>query len=402
MQLPKLSKNIAGSVKLPASKSISNRVLLIRALSYSFLPIENLSQAEDTLLLDKALNSNTNRFYTGDGGTTFRFLTAFLSKIVGEWHIDCSEQMKKRPVKILVDALNELGAQITYTEQEGYPPLHILGSNLDKREVTISGNVSSQYITALLLIAPTLVNGLEMTIEGKVTSRPYIEMTLNLIKYFGIESSFEGNKISITPQDYQFKPFTIESDWSGASYFYELLSFADAGELYLEGLCEKSLQGDAKQVQLWEQLGIHTIYEERGVRLTKKNNELKSFTFDFSDMPDLAQTFAVTCCMKGIPFTFSGLETLKIKETNRIEALITELGKLGYELTEPKEGSLAWNDNKKEVQNSVSISTYGDHRMAMAFAPIAMLHSIEIKNIEVVKKSFPNFWEEIGKFALLV
>lgn len=402
MQLPKLSKNIAGSVKLPASKSISNRVLLIRALSYSFLPIENLSQAEDTLLLDKALNSNTNRFYTGDGGTTFRFLTAFLSKIVGEWHIDCSEQMKKRPVKILVDALNELGAQITYTEQEGYPPLHILGSNLDKREVTISGNVSSQYITALLLIAPTLVNGLEMTIEGKVTSRPYIEMTLNLIKYFGIESSFEGNKINITPQDYQFKPFTIESDWSGASYFYELLSFADAGELYLEGLCEKSLQGDAKQVELWEQLGIHTIYEERGVRLTKKNNELKSFTFDFSDMPDLAQTFAVTCCMKGIPFTFSGLETLKIKETNRIEALITELGKLGYELTEPKEGSLAWNDNKKEVQNSVSISTYGDHRMAMAFAPIAMLHSIEIKNIEVVKKSFPNFWEEIGKFALLV
>ncbi|PVX49923.1 3-phosphoshikimate 1-carboxyvinyltransferase [Balneicella halophila] len=395
----KLSKNVAGSVKLPASKSISNRVLLIRALSYSFLPIHNLSEAEDTLLLDKALNSNTNRFYTGDGGTTFRFITAFLSKIVGEWYIDCSERMKERPVKVLVDALNELGAQITYTEKEGYPPLHILGSNLNKSKLSIDGSISSQYITALLLIAPSLVNGLELKIKGNIASRPYMEMTLKLMEEFGVKTSFVDNKISIAPQDYQFKPFTVEADWSGASYFYELLSLSEKGELFLVGLTRNSLQGDAQQVELWKQLGIQTSYEETGVRLTKVPRTIEKLHFDFSDMPDLVQTFAVVCCFKNIPFQFTGVETLKIKETNRIKALIQELKKFGYLLTEQKEGTLSWYGKRKGIdEKMVSIKTYGDHRMAMAFAPVAIIHSIEIKNPEVVKKSFPDFWQELRKF----
>ncbi len=390
-----MKTKLSGNINLPASKSISNRVLLIRALAYSFQSIENLSEAEDTVLLEKALNSNTNRFYTGDGGTTFRFLLAFLSKIVGEWHIDCSEQMKKRPIKILVDALNALGGQITYTEKEGYPPVRVLGSNLHKHQLKMSGSVSSQYITALLLIAPTLPNGLELELEGKIVSKPYITMTLELLKTFGLASVFKGNTIKIAPQDYKMQPFCVESDWSGASYFYEALCLADEGELFLQGLQQNSLQGDAKQVALWEKLGVHTTFEKCGVRITKKPCELNELTFDFTDMPDLAQTFSVTCCMRGIPFVFSGLETLKIKETNRITALITELGKLGFNLYEPKEGSLAWDGKRTEISKEVvEIATYNDHRMAMAFAPITLRENIVIEDPEVVKKSFPKFWEE--------
>ncbi len=393
-----MNKKLSSNINLPASKSISNRILLIRALAYSFQPIENLSEAEDTVLLEKALNSNTNRFYTGDGGTTFRFLLAFLSKIMGEWHIDCSEQMKKRPIKILVDALNALGGQITYTEKEGYPPVRVLGSNLHKHQLKMSGSVSSQYITALLLIAPTLPNGLELELEGKIVSKPYIIMTLELLKTFGVASVFEGNAIKIAPQDYRMQPFCVESDWSGASYFYEALCLADEGELFLQGLQQNSLQGDAKQVALWEKLGIHTTFEKGGVRITKKSFKLNELIFDFSDMPDLAQTFAVTCCMKGIPFVFSGLETLKIKETNRIAALITEFGKLGFNLYEPQEGSLAWDGKRTEIpKETIKIATYNDHRMAMSFAPVSLRENIVIENPEVVKKSFPKFWEEWEK-----
>lgn len=400
-QLQKFSRKIAGTVKLPASKSLSNRALLIQALSYSVAPIDNLSDCEDTSYLKQALFSNTNRFYTGDGGTTMRFLTAYLSKIVGEWHIDCSERMKERPVKILVEALNELGAQISYLEKDGYPPLKILGSNLTKSELKLSGSVSSQYISALLMLAPTLQNGLKLNLTGKIVSRPYIEMTLQLMKEFGVSSAFAGNTITVTPQSYNFKPFSIEADWSSASYFYELLCLAEEGELLLAGLRSDSCQGDSQQVALWEHLGIKTIFEDNGVRLLKVNSNTKALEFDFTEMPDLAQTFAVTCCMKGIPFHFMGLETLKIKETNRVEALITELAKLGFVLQEPKESSLEWKGERCEVAQNISIATYRDHRMAMAFAPIATQHpiTITIENPQVVRKSFPKFWEELEKFG---
>lgn len=385
---------------LPASKSISNRVLLIQALSYSLEPIHKLSDCEDTQYLQDALFSNTNRFYTGDGGTTLRFLTAYLSKIVGEWHIDCSESMKKRPIKILVDALNDLGAQINYVEKEGYPPLRILGSNLTKSKLKLSGSVSSQYISALLLIAPTLHSGLSLSLEGRVVSRPYIEMTLQLMKEFGVASSFHEHTLTVAHQDYKFKPITVEADWSAASYFYELLCLSEEGTLFLEGLCPNSLQGDAQQVQLWEQLGVHTNFEKGGVSLAKTSCQLSSLQFDFSDMPDLVQTFAVTCCMKGIPFSFKGLETLKIKETNRTEALITELAKLGFDLYEPEEGSLAWEGKRKKIsqkQQPATLSTYGDHRMAMALAPVVLQQVVNIENPKVVTKSFPNFWKELEK-----
>lgn len=394
----KTNLKIKATINLPASKSISNRVLLIRALAYSFQPIENLSDAEDTVLLEKALNSNTNRFYTGDGGTSFRFLLAFLSKIVGEWHIDCSEQMKKRPIKILVDALNELGGQISYTEKEGYPPVRILGSNLHKKHLKISGEVSSQYITALLLIAPTLPNGLEVELVGDIVSKPYITMTLGVMREFGVKSIFQGNTIKIAPQEYRMQPYCVEADWSGASYFYEALCLADEGEIFLKGLHQNSLQGDAKQVTLWEKLGIKTTFEKDGVLLSKIPCQIQKLDFDFTDMPDLTQTFAVTCCMKGIPFVFSGLQTLKIKETNRINALITELGKLGFALYEPQEGHLAWDGKRTEIATkNTTIATYNDHRMAMAFAPIALCEKIVIENRDVVKKSFPQFWREFEK-----
>lgn len=398
-QLQIVKKGLAGSILLPASKSISNRVLLIQALSYSLAPISNLSDCEDTQYLKEALFSDTNKFYTGDGGTTLRFLTAYLSKIVGEWHIDCSERMKERPVKILVEALNELGAQITYKEKEGYPPLHILGSNLAKSELALSANVSSQYISALLLIAPTLQNGLKLKLVGKLVSRPYIEMTLRLMEEFGIQSTFAENTISISPQTYVFKPFTVESDWSAASYFYEMLFLSQEGELFLKGLCQDSLQGDAKQVALWQQLGVQTQFEKDGVKLTKTSCQLSKLIFDFNEMPDLAQTFAVSCCLKDIPFHFTGLETLKIKETNRISALITELGKLGYLLTETQEGSLSWDGKRSKPQENISIATYRDHRMAMAFAPVAIQQPITIENPDVVKKSFPKFWEAFARIS---
>lgn len=398
-QLQIVKKGLAGSILLPASKSISNRVLLIQALSYSLAPISNLSDCEDTQYLKEALFSDANKFYTGDGGTTLRFLTAYLSKIVGEWHIDCSERMKERPVKILVEALNELGAQITYKEKEGYPPLHILGSNLAKSELALSANVSSQYISALLLIAPTLQNGLKLKLVGKLVSRPYIEMTLRLMEEFGIQSIFAENTISISPQTYVFKPFTVESDWSAASYFYEMLFLSQEGELFLKGLCQDSLQGDAKQVALWQQLGVQTQFKKDGVKLTKTSCQLSKLIFDFNEMPDLAQTFAVSCCLKNIPFHFTGLETLKIKETNRISALITELGKLGYLLTETQEGSLSWDGKRSKPQENISIATYRDHRMAMAFAPVAIQQPITIENPDVVKKSFPKFWEAFARIS---
>lgn len=399
--MQKFSGKVFGAVTLPASKSISNRVLIINALGYSPLRVENLAVCEDTDGLLRALHSNDNTFYTGDGGTTIRFLTAFLSKVVGEWTIECSERMKERPIKILVDSLNELGAQISYLEKEGYPPLKILGSNLTKSELTLSGSVSSQYISALLMIAPTLQKGLTLHLTGKVVSRPYIQMTLKIMQEFGVKSKFKNNTILVYPQDYRAIPYTVESDWSAASYFYELLCLAEEGELFLRGLRSESCQGDAQQVPLWEKFGVRTIFEKDGVRLIKEECKIATLEFNFTEMPDLAQTFAVTCCMKGIPFHFMGLETLKIKETNRIIALINELRKLGYVLTEPEEGALAWNGEKESAEKGSSIATYRDHRMAMAFAPIALLYPIAIKNPEVVNKSFPDFWKELEKFILL-
>jgi 3-phosphoshikimate 1-carboxyvinyltransferase len=391
--------NLAVRIDLPASKSISNRALILDALAYSPYEIENLSDCDDTKVMVKALDSNDTTFDIGAAGTSMRFLTAFLSKTVGEWVITGSERMKQRPIKLLVEALNYLGARIEYIEKPGYPPLRIFGSALSGGEIHLQGNVSSQYISALMMVAPTMQNGLKIVLEGKVISRPYIKMTIEMMGEYGVDVEFTDDTITVQPQDYQPITYKVESDWSAASYWYEILSLVGKGGVYLNGLNPNSYQGDSKVAELFAQLGVGTTYMSEGVLLTPNANVTTYMEYDFTDEPDLAQTFAVTCCIKGIPFTFSGLESLKIKETNRIEALINELRKLGYLLFEPAEGMLAWDNERCEVAEPVSISTYDDHRMAMAFAPVAITRPIIIENPEVVSKSYPNFWEDLEKLT---
>ena len=384
-------------ISLPASKSISNRALILDALSYSSYEIENLSDCDDTRVTINALDSNDTTFDIGAAGTAMRFLTAFLSKTVGEWVITGSERMKQRPIKLLVDALNSLGARIEYVEKEGFPPLRIFGSALMGGEIQLKGNVSSQYISALMMIAPTMQNGLKIILDGKIISKPYINMTLQMMREYGVEVEFVDNVISIEPQEYEPIPYLVESDWSAASYWYEILALAGKGEVYLEGLQANSYQGDSKVAELFEQLGVKSNYMPDGVLISANHQSVAKMEYDFTDQPDLAQTFVVTCCLKEIPFNFSGLESLKIKETDRIAALINEMQKLGYILNEPAEGMLAWNGERCEPATTISIATYDDHRMALAFAPAALKFPIIIEHPEVVSKSYPGFWEDIEK-----
>ncbi|MDM8160967.1 3-phosphoshikimate 1-carboxyvinyltransferase [Labilibaculum sp. K2S] len=401
--ISKKNKLLEGRIVLPASKSISNRVQIINALSYNFEPIKNLSDCDDSRAMQSILNSNTNSFDVGHAGTTMRFLTAYLSKIVGEWTLTGSHRMKERPIGVLVDALNSIGAQITYLEKDGYPPLKIFGSNLTGEVVELKGNTSSQYITALLLIAPTLEKGLRIKLSGKIVSRSYIEMTLNIMEEFGVKSEFKGQEIFVPNQAYQRIPYAVEGDWSGASYWFAFMALADDGKLYLDGLRRNSFQGDSGLVPVFEKLGVKAQFSKRGMFIEKMPTNYTKLKFDFNQMPDLAQTFAVCACLKNIPFHFTGLETLKIKETDRIFALITELGKLGYVLTEPAEGELAWNGERKTEEENIVIETYHDHRMAMAFAPIALiLPNVVIDSPDVVKKSYPNFWEQLKELGFEV
>lgn len=389
------NRAIRAHVLLPASKSISNRALILNALAYSPYEIQNLSDCDDTRVMIQALDSNDNHFDIGAAGTSMRFLTAFLSKTVGEWTITGSERMKNRPIRILVEALNQLGARIEYIEKEGFPPLRIWGSALTGGEITLNGGVSSQYISALMMIAPFMMNGLKIKLEGNVISVPYIRMTMTMMQDFGVKARFMDNVISIEPQRYTPVKYRVESDWSAASYWYELLSIAGNGEVFLQGLKAQSTQGDSRVATLFEQLGVQTSYSHEGVMLSPNGHYCSKFEFDFTDQPDLAQTFAVTCCMRNIPFTFSGIQSLKIKETDRVAALIAELHKFGYVLNEPADGMLAWNGEMCPPEKQISISTYEDHRMAMAFAPAAILHELVIEEPGVVSKSYPTFWNDI-------
>jgi 3-phosphoshikimate 1-carboxyvinyltransferase len=392
-------KELNLSVHLPASKSISNRALILNALAYSPYDIQNLSDCDDTRVTVKALDSNDTTFDIGAAGTAMRFLTAFLSKTVGEWTITGSERMKNRPIRLLVDALTSLGARIEYIEKEGFPPLRIFGSALMGGEISLNGGVSSQYISALMMIAPYMQNGLKIKLDGNVISVPYIQMTMNMMKEFGVEVLFENNEIDIKPQIYKPIQYKVESDWSAASYWYEILSIAGKGQIFLSGLNQNSYQGDSKVAVLFEQLGVKTEYIPEGVLLTSTKNYTTGFEYDFVNQPDLAQTFAVTCCLKGIQFVFSGLQSLKIKETDRIAALMNELKKMGFVLIEPAEGQLAWLGMKCEKATKISIETYEDHRMAMAFAPAALVMPIEIEHPEVVSKSYPDFWKDFEKIS---
>lgn len=388
---------IRTSVKLPASKSISNRALILNALSYSAYDVENLSDCDDTNLMVEALSSNSRDFNVGAAGTTMRFLTAFLSKVVGEWTITGTERMKNRPIKVLVDALNALGARIEYMEKEGYPPLRIFGSALQGGEISLPGNVSSQYISAILMIAPLTEQGVTLHLEGNIGSKPYIHITLRLMEQFGVKASWTGNTIRVVPQEYKPVPFKVESDWSGASYWYEIMALSKDAEIELLGLFKDSLQGDASGAKLFAQLGVGTTYTNRGVVLRHNGNVCKKLIYNFVDEPDLAQTFVVTCVLLNIPFRFSGLQSLKIKETDRIEALKTELRKLGYVLTDSHDSLLEWNGERCEPEARPVIATYEDHRMALSFAPAALVlpEGIEIAHPNVVSKSYPRYWENL-------
>lgn len=392
-------KTINLEINLPSSKSISNRALILNALAYSPYDVENLSDCDDTRVMVQAFDSNDTTFDIGAAGTSMRFLTAFLSKTVGEWIITGSERMKQRPIKLLVDALNSLGARIEYIENEGFPPLKIYGSALMGGEISLNGGVSSQYISALMMIAPYMQNGLKIKLEGAVISTPYILMTKQMMQEYGVEVTFEHNEIDIRPQTYKPIQYKVESDWSGASYWYEALSIVGDGQISLKGLKQDSTQGDCKVAELFEQLGVNTDYNSDGVLLKSTGNYCTKFEYNFIDQPDLAQTFAVTCCIKQIPFHFKGVQSLKIKETNRVAALINELAKLGYVLYEPTEGELAWSGKKCKPAEAISIATYEDHRMAMAFAPAAIIQPIQIEEPRVVSKSYPTFWDEFEKLC---
>ena len=402
---------------LPASKSISNRALVINALSGSaFLP-DNLSDSDDTQAMLNALHEMPEVVDVGAAGTAMRFLTAYLSVTPGTHTITGTERMKHRPIGILVDALRTLGADIAYEGEEGFPPLRIAGRNdIEGGELSVPGNVSSQYISALLMIAPTLKKGLRLTLTGQIASRPYLDMTMSMMRDFGAEVEWIAKDvIEVKPGSYRQRPYHIESDWSAASYWYEMVALSpDAGaQVELVGLHHDSIQGDSKVWQLMSELGVATEYYEEPdgteiIRLRKTGNLACHFCHDFSHQPDLAQTFAVTCAMLDVPFRLVGLQSLRIKETDRIAALVEELGKIVC--LEGNDSELLWEGfyNIDDLEllpfEEFTFDTYDDHRMAMALAPVCLRTGgeIVINNPEVVSKSYPHYWEDLEKVGFSI
>ena len=384
-------------ITLPSSKSICNRALIMHALSGSKESIGNLSDCDDTRVMLRALHEMPRVINIQAAGTAMRFLTAFLSVTNGEHTLTGTDRMKQRPIRILVDALRQLGADITYTENEGFPPLHIKGCKLQKSEVSLPGNVSSQYISALLLIGPMLEQGLRLTLTGDIVSRPYINLTLQLMKEFGAIADWNSdNRLEVDPHPYHSIPYAVESDWSAASYWYEIAALSEHATIELPILHANSFQGDAKVAELFAGLGVQTRFEGDSVKLERVERKLERMNYDFVDQPDLAQTFVVTCAMLNLPFRFSGLQSLKIKETDRMAALIRELRKLGYVLKETDGSILSWDGKRCEADIHPVIDTYEDHRMAMAFAPaILRVKGLRINNPQVVSKSYPHFWENL-------
>ena len=385
------------NITLPASKSISNRQLLINVLSGNQHLPHNLSDSDDTAVMLNAIRSNCSHVDVGAAGTSMRFLTAYLSQLPSEHFITGSERMKNRPISVLVDALRTLGADIQYVEKEGFPPLRINGKTLSGGSISLPGSISSQYISAIMMIAPMMKNGLRIELTGKIISKPYINMTLKTMEQFGVVATWTDNIIQIPEARYANVETTIESDWSAASYWYQIAALAPHIVIELNGLQADSLQGDADGRFIAEKLGVQTQWTSNGVRLQAHRlaPQNKPFCFDFNSQPDLAQTYVVLCCCMGVPFVFTGLESLKIKETDRISALICECKKIGFVLQTNNVDTLSWN-GETCATSAESIQTYKDHRMAMAFAPAAIkLGSINISDPAVVSKSYPHFWDDL-------
>ncbi len=392
---------VKGTVKLPSSKSISNRLLIMRALAGGDMQIHNLSESEDTRVMEEAFSLANSKINIGHAGTAMRFLTAYLAVCPGEWNLTGSERMKNRPIAKLVDALRQLGANIEYSEKKGYPPLNIKGGELKGGSVEIDGSISSQYISALLMIAPVLPHGLKVKLKNEIISSSYIRLTLGLMKKCGIKSNWKDHQIDIPHQSYVPTDITVEADWSSASYWYEIAALSDKAEIHVEGLQKESLQGDAAILPLFETLGVTSEFVEDGAILRRTQLTATSFENNFIDSPDMVQTFAVTLSLLGIPFACTGAQSLKIKETDRITALQNELGKIGVSLHYKDEGILSWKGGELLRLNHVPVfPTYEDHRMALSLAPICLrTGEVIIENPEVVVKSYPSFWEEIRKLG---
>lgn len=394
---------IHSSIQITGSKSESNRLLLLKAL-YPNIQIENLSNSDDSHYMENGLGMSRGTVDIHHAGTAMRFLTAFFaSRENVEVVLTGSERMQQRPISILVDALKELGADIRYLEKEGYPPIKINGRKLKNRKTSLPANVSSQYISALLLIAPSLAHGLELELIGEITSVPYIQMTCSLLSEIGVQNSFEGNVIQVSnTESIAGTTVTVESDWSSASYFYGIAALAPLGtELKLSSYKQKSLQGDSILQDLYKYFGVETEATDQSIILRKISEPLNDeFQYNLANAPDLAQTIAVTCFGLGIACDLSGLHTLKIKETDRLEALKAELSKLGADIHVTDERLVL--QPSSDINKDVSIDTYNDHRMAMAFAPLALKTSIFINDAEVVSKSYPDYWKDLQSLGFMI
>lgn len=413
------SKSVNGEVRLTGSKSECNRALVIEALSHDKVRVENISDAADAVTLSKVLGLTLQTVgyeaspithqlehkivNIGPAGTAMRFLTAYYTLQDEEVVLTGSERMKQRPIGILVDALRKLGAEISYEENEGFPPIRIKGSIQQQTNIiSIKGDISSQYITALLLIAPKLPQGLELHIEGDLTSRPYVEMTLAMLQQAGIQHQWNGNVISIANQEFKETVLPVEPDWSAASYWYAIAALADTADLFLHGLTQYSLQGDSVITEIMANFGITSQFRDGGVHLVKEAKPISRKIFDLKECPDLAQTIIVVCAALNHEATFTGLETLKIKETDRIAALQNELGKMGVKLIE-KGQTYKLDCSGKFIPERMFINTYDDHRMAMAFAPLALvIPELEVEDSLVVEKSYPAFWTDLEKVGFVV
>lgn len=405
-------EKINATINLPASKSICNRALIINALSGNKLAPDNMSDCDDTEVMLRALRDMPEVIDIKAAGTAMRFLTAYLAVTPGEHVLTGTERMLQRPIKALVDALRYIGADISYECNPGFPPLRIKGRKIDGGHIEIPGDISSQYISALLMIGPMLADGLEVRLNGEIVSRPYIDLTLSVMRNYGAEVDWIGvDTIKVNPKPYEPKPFFIENDWSAASYWYEMLVLgrSDDSEIRLTGLTDGSRQGDSAIKYLFSMLGVRTVFKtkERKVptTVTLKLVETKPprLDYDFVNQPDMVQTMVVCCALTDTPFRFAGLSSLKIKETDRVEALKAEMLKLGYVLHEPGKGELSWDGERCEPDDDIVINTYDDHRMAMAFAPASIVFpGLKIDNPGVVSKSYPRFWDDLRKAGFTV
>ena len=392
---------IQGEIKLPRSKSLSNRALIIKALNADSFNIENLSQANDTVLLENALKIKDGEINVDDAGTAFRFLTSYLSITEGQFILTGSQRMKQRPIGDLVDALRKLGAKIEYLENENKPPLKIIGATIEGGEVKIKGSTSSQFISSLLMIAPKLKKGLRLIIEDDLVSKPYIEMTLEMLAYFGIKHSWKNNVIEIKKQEIQAQNINIESDWSAVGFWLEMVSLSKEGSIKLKGLQENSWQGDRETPRFFKRIGVNTYFEGDYLIANKEGKKSKAAsTINLVDFPDLSLSLICSYAFNKKKAKFTGLQTLKNKESDRLRSLRIELEKCG--VTCKKNDSSLIIDGFKNQANAIRIKTYKDHRIAMSLAPFALQNRIIIEDVDVVKKSYPKFWQDLQTVGFII